>query len=116
MERRQATMRPALSSPYKRHELLTGTCTYPLPEFYDGYGDPQCMNQGEDVTLYIGDAMRADWIANRDKLMAVYTGKISEEELWPKTCEPWIDHYRAHPLPWAATVFDNENVPAERLR
>ncbi len=51
-------------TPYKKHELLTGTMFYPM-QGYDGYGDGKSTN----VADYNSDEMRADWQAHRDDFL-----------------------------------------------
>lgn len=54
-------------SAYQYHELLTGKVDYPMMR-YDGYGD----GHGKDLRAFIGPAMRMDWAAHRDALLAFW--------------------------------------------
>ncbi len=86
---------------YKRYELLFGECVYPLPEYYTGYGDPRSGNT--NVADFISDEMKADWAANRSKLIAFWkSGEYTRDK-------PWL-FARGDPdtLPWAATKFDDK--------
>ena len=91
---------------YKRHELLSGVCTYPLPEFYSGYGDAAAGQNGEDLTPYITHEMKADWADNRELLLKLWRGEIDDQEIW-HDAKPWLCLFPgAGELPWAARVFD----------
>jgi len=81
MVRRTSTLRRRGLTAYKMHELLMGRIKYPL-RGYDGYGD-MLLDQGRDsfTENYITDAMRQDWEANRDALMAFWrSGKSAHAD------------------------------------
>jgi hypothetical protein len=110
VKRHSAVRRRGLSA-YKIHELLTGEIRYPLIG-YTGYGDQQA-DQGQDTTCerYITDAMRSDWEANRDALMAFWrSGKYSNDfaEFGINVrMKPWLFFCGSRKtLPWAALQFD----------
>ena len=79
MVRRTSTVRRRGLTAYKLVELLTGEIVYPI-RYYDGYGDG-LRNPGGDEPLaenHICDAMRQDWEANRQALMAFWrSGKYT---------------------------------------
>ena len=72
--RRRRTSRLSLG-PYRRHELLTVRIEYPV-QGYTGYGD----GVGTDLTKFIGPAMRLDWEANREALLAYWKSGMSDAE------------------------------------
>ena len=70
MVRRTSTVRRRGLTAYKLFELLTGEIRYPL-RYYDGYGDALRDQSRDSFTEnYISDAMRQDWEANREALLA----------------------------------------------
>ena len=112
VERRIVQSEERTLSPYKIHELLIGICTYPLrlPHTYSGYGNPHCRNQDEDLAPYITDAMRRDWIANRDKLLKLWNGEATEKELFGHVPKPWLNHsHEPDERPWASEMFDDDH-------
>jgi hypothetical protein len=81
MVRRTSTLRRRGLTAYKVQELRMGRIKYPL-RGYDGYGD-MLLDQGRDsfTENYITDAMRQDWEANRDALMAFWrSGKSAHAD------------------------------------
>lgn len=106
MERRIAVPVTRLLNEFKVHELLYGEPAYCLPQFYTGYGDAHTRDP--DLKHFITSEMRADWEANRDDLLRVYAGEITEPEAFGVHPVVWAVPHRTHPLPWAATVFDDE--------
>ena len=114
MVRRTSTVRRRGLTAYKVVELLTGRVSYPL-RGYDGYGD-MLRDQGQDSLTenYITDAMRQDWEANREALLAFWrsgkhtmTDTLAEFGLDVRV-PPWL-FVRGSPrtLPWAAKQFDS---------
>ena len=87
--------------PYKRNELLCGRIQYPV-QGYDGYGDGRSTN----VADFIGPEMRADWQANREKLMAFWRSGKSDAEVCPDDCLPWLWSGPRDRLPWAVQHLD----------
>lgn len=91
--------------PYKRAELLTGEIFYPV-EGYSGYGD----GRGTILEAFIGNQMKADWVANRDELLEFWrSGKYTTE--WTAFADdnlPWIFFRGSGARPWAAKVFDRQ--------
>jgi hypothetical protein len=113
MVRRASTVRRRGLTAYKVHELLTGEIKYPM-RGYDGYGD-QLADQGRDnlTANYISGAMRQDWEANRDALMAFWrSGKLAMTETLAEfgikvRMLPWLwARGSRKTLPWAAKEFD----------
>ena len=106
--RHSAVRRRGLTG-YKVYELLTGEIDYPSMGHYDGYGDPVADHRQASLTAdYISDAMREDWEANRDALMACWrSGKITRDlsEFGINVCmKPWLFVCGSRrTLPWAAT-------------
>jgi hypothetical protein len=90
---------------YKRHELLTGEITYPVPGYYTGYAD----GRGTDLTAFISDEMRADWEANRDELLKFWaSGEYTTGTIFADS-KPWLFVCGSDDtLPWAATQFDEK--------
>ncbi len=73
---------------YKLHELLTGKIMYPMM-YYDGYGDGGPGGHDDLAENHISDAMRQDWAANREALLAFWkSGKIHHDRracgVWPQ--------------------------------
>lgn len=82
MVRRTSTVRRRGLTAYKVYELLTGEIRYPLMHYDgygDGYGDAVRGQGGDDLAEnYISDAMRQDWEANREALLAFWrSGKTA---------------------------------------
>jgi hypothetical protein len=73
------------------------------------------MGTARDLCDFISDQMRADWEANRDKLMAKWNGEKTEQELWPGERHlPWLFFSpRPGSRPWGAEIFD---PPAKKNR
>jgi hypothetical protein len=87
--------------PYRRHELLTGRIQYPVLG-YTGYGD----GVGTDLTAFISDEVRADWLANRTELLAFWQSGKTEADVFPDAL-PWLyGGGSADALPWAARYLD----------
>jgi len=88
--------------PYRRYELLTGKIKYPV-QGYTGYGD----GNGTDLAPFIGDDMRADWVANRIELIAFWrSGAFTTPDAFPDSL-PWLFvRGDANSLPWAARQLD----------
>jgi hypothetical protein len=114
MVRRTSTVRRRGLTAYKLVELLTGEIMYPL-RYYDGYGD--ALRGGDDVAEnYISDAMRQDWEANREALLAFWrSGKFTTTEEFAEfglniRALPWL-FVRGSPgtLPWAAKQFGSDS-------
>ena len=111
MVRRTSTVRRRGLTAYKLVELLTGEIMYPI-RYYDGYGDGPAG--GDDFTEnHISDAMRQDWEANREALMAFWhSGKYTMTDTLAEfglnvRVPPWIFvHGSPGTLPWAAKQFD----------
>ena len=97
--------RPPLS-PEKVHELLYGEDAYCLPTHYRGYGDP--VSRDPDMTHFISEEMRRDWLANRTKLMMLWNGEAEQKELFGHYPQPWLIAFRGdkEELPWAARMLD----------
>jgi hypothetical protein len=94
--------------PYRRHELLTGKADY--PSFgYTGYGD----GEDTDMTHFISEEMRQDWLANRAELLAFWrSGEFTT--VFPDS-KPWLFiRGNSKTLPWAAMVFDKDDEPEPR--
>ena len=97
---------------YKVHELLTGKIMYPMA-YYDGYGDGVSGGSDDLAENHISDAMRQDWVANREALLAFWrsgryttTDELAEFGLKVR-CAPWLFvHGSPGTLPWAAKQFD----------
>ena len=88
--------------PYRRHELLGGRATYPV-QGYDGYGD----GHETDMRKFIGPEMRADWAANRAALLDFWQSGLSEVEVFPHDCLPWLYFGRPRERPpWAVEYLD----------
>jgi hypothetical protein len=99
---RRKRMAKGSLGPYKRHELLTGEIKYALSG-YTGYGD----GHGTDLTKFISDAMRSDWQAHRNELLAFWkSGEHTKQAIFPDSV-PWL-FVRGNDfsLPWAAEQFD----------
>jgi hypothetical protein len=95
-------------TPEKVFELLYGEDAYCLPEYYRGYGDARSGDL--DMTHFISEEMRADWFANRDKLMMLWNGEATEKELFGHYRRPWLISPRENSgRPWAAQVFDDDD-------
>jgi hypothetical protein len=113
MVRRTSTVRRRGLTPYQMVELLAGEIMYPI-RYYDGYGDA-LRDQGRDsfTEKYISDAMRHDWEANREALLAFWrsgkytmTDELAEFGLSVRM-PPWLFvHGSPGTLPWAAKQFD----------
>jgi hypothetical protein len=115
MVRRTSTMRRRGLAAYKVHELLMGRIKYPL-QGYDGYGD-MLLDQGRDsfTENYITDAMRQDWEANREALLAFWrSGKLASDlaEFGLNVrMKPWLYVRGSHrTLPWAAKQFEKRRA------
>jgi hypothetical protein len=108
MVRRTSTLGRRGLTAYKVFELLTGTIRYPL-RYYDGYGD-MLLDHGADsfTEKYITDAMRQDWEANREALMAFWrSGKSKTEDFGLPAMQLWLRlPISRRTLPWAAKQFD----------
>jgi hypothetical protein len=116
MVRRTSTLRRRGLTAYKVQELLMGRIKYPL-RGYDGYGD-MLLDQGRDsfTENYITDAMRQDWEANRDALMAFWrSGKSAHADDLAEfglniRMLPWLLLCGSrNTLPWAAKQFDTDD-------
>ena len=85
----------AFPSAYQASELLTGEISYPVLG-YDGYGD----GVGKDLTVFITDLMRVDWIEHRDVLLRFWISGEYSSQL--PNSKPWL-FYRGAPgtRPWA---------------
>ena len=112
MVKRHSTVRRRGLTAYKVAELLNGEIRYPATG-YDGYGDPLADQHAASLTEnYISDAMRQDWEANRDALMAFWRSgdnavDLSEYGFGFRYMWPWLwvcGDKRT--LPWAAKAFD----------
>ena len=112
MVRRTSKVRRRGLTAYKVHELLTGKIMYPM-RYYDGYGDGG-SGAGDDLAEnHISDAMRQDWEANREALLAFWssgkyttTDELAEFGLNVRAL-PWLFvHGSPGTLPWAAKRFD----------
>src|SRR5512136_2160262 len=97
VSRRKRTSRSALG-PNKCHELLTGEITYCAPDWYDGYGD----GEGQDLSAFINDEMRADWEANRDELMEFWRSGKYSIHFFPDSVPHLFYRGSRRTLPWAA--------------
>ena len=75
-------------SAYQYHELLTGKVDYPMMR-YDGYGD----GHGKDLRAFIGPAMRMDWAAHRDALLAFWISGEASYKLPNR--KGWLLYYGA---------------------
>ena len=112
MVRRISKVRRRGLTAYKLVELLTGKIMYPMM-YYDGYGDGG-PGGGDDLTEnHISDAMRQDWEANREALMAFWrSGKYTTTDSLAEfglnvRMPPWLFvHGSPGTLPWAAKQFD----------
>jgi hypothetical protein len=121
MVRRTSAVRRRGLTAYKVVELLMGKIRYPL-RGYDGYGD-MLLDQGKDsfTENYISGAMRQDWEANREALLAFWrsgtlatTNTLAEFGLNVRML-PWL-FARGSPrtLPWAAKQFEAAPTAARR--
>lgn len=90
--------------PYKRYELLTGTITYPLLNYYSGYGD----GRSTDLVKFISPEMRRDWNDNRADLMKFWrSGEVSFKYFSVTQCRPWLFcRGEEGTVPWASEMFD----------
>jgi hypothetical protein len=62
-------------SAYQAAELLTGEICCPVIH-YTGYGD----GIGKDLSAFIGDLMRSDWMTHREALLAFWiSGRWSSD-------------------------------------
>ena len=113
MVRRTSTVRRRGLTAYKVAELLTGKIMY-RARGYDGYGDG--LKGGYDLAEnYISDAMREDWEANREALLAFWrSGKHTMTDTLAEfginvRMRPWL-FVRGSPgtLPWVAKQFESE--------
>jgi len=88
-------------SAYQAAELLTGEICYPVIQ-YTGYGD----GIGKDLSAFIGDLMRSDWMTHREALLAFWISGRWSSEL-PNT-KPWL-FYRGAPgtRPWAWWMLED---------
>jgi hypothetical protein len=88
-------------SAYQAAELLTGEICYPVIR-YTGYGD----GIGKDLSAFIGDLMRSDWMTHREALLAFWIRGRWSSEL-PNT-KPWL-FYRGAPgtRPWAWWMLED---------
>ena len=113
MVRRTSTVRRRGLTAYKVVELLTGEIMYPI-RYYDGYGDGLRNPGGDDVAEnHITDAMRQDWEANREALLAFWrSGKYTMTDTLAEfglnvRVPPWLFVRGTRgTLPWAAKQFD----------
>ena len=90
----------------KIYELLYGEPGYCLPQYYQGYAD--AVSRDPDITHFISDEMKADWRANRDKLMQLWRGEGDHKHLFGCQRLPWLCCDDDHEWPWAARTFDNK--------
>ena len=94
MERRAPSQSRGLTA-YRAYELLNGKIDYPVMSYYSGYGD----GQSTDLSLFISEQMRADWLGNRKLLLRVW----QSGELFPHDVLDWRPHlsidHDGHPLP-----------------
>ena len=104
MERRTPSKSRVLS-PYRACELLIGRCEFLDVGDYDGYATD---GKGGDLSAYISEEMRLDWVANRRELLKVWRSGMPCPEsfevlaVWP----PWLFFkHDGEPLPWAARQF-----------
>ena len=113
MVRRTSTLGRRGLTGYRVYELLTGEIRYPL-RYYDGYGD-MLGDQGRDSLTenYISDAMRQDWEANREALLAFWrSGKLAGADTLAECgldvrMPLWLRvRGSRRTLPWAAKQFD----------
>jgi hypothetical protein len=117
MVRRTSTVRRRGLTAYKLVELLTGKIRYPLSS-YGGYGD-MLRDQGSDsfTENYISAAMRQDWEANRDALMAFWrsgkytmTDSLAEFGLNVRMPSWLFVHGSPGTLPWAASALPQKRI------
>jgi hypothetical protein len=109
--RRKRASRGELTA-YRRHELLTGWAVHAVIG-YSGYTD----GQDTDVSHFIDDEMKRDWLQNRDELLAFWkSGENTTSNIFSDT-RPWL-FVRGYPgtKPWAATVFDKDDPPEPKRR
>ncbi len=95
----------------QRMELLTGVCDYPVRQsYYSGYGD----FSDADAAAFVSEQMRADWIANRGKLLKFW--ESGEDSVgYFENCKPWhVIHGSPDTLPWAAHQFDADEPDLPR--
>ena len=112
MVRRASTVRRRGLTAYKLVELLTGEIMYPM-RCYDGYGDAHREGGNDLAENHISDAMRQDWVANREPLLAFWrsgkptmTDTLAEFGLNVRV-PPWLFvHGSPGTLPWAAKQFE----------
>jgi hypothetical protein len=115
MVRRTSTVKRRGLTAYKVHELLMGEIMYPAM-YYDGYGDRHQKGGWDRTENFVSDAMRQDWEANREALMAFWrSGKIAGYDtlagygLKVKML-PWLKVVGSrNSLPWAAKQFDQDD-------
>jgi hypothetical protein len=87
---------------YRMYELLTGRIE-PLVPAYNGYA---ATGNRTNLTDYIDDNMRADWLANRDVLMEFWQSGMSDAEAFPEKCLPWLCFGPRDRPAWAAQHLD----------
>jgi hypothetical protein len=113
--KRTSTVRRRGLTAYKLVELLVGRIRYPL-RGYDGYGD-MLLDQGRDSLTenYVSDAMREDWEANREALLAFWrSGKYATTDTLAEyglnvRMLPWLfARGSRRTLPWAASALPPE--------
>jgi hypothetical protein len=106
MERRAPSHGRELSADCA-HELLNGKISYPAPGFYDGYGD----GVNTDLSLFISERMKADWLANRKLLIKVWrSGELFPHEYFAWRLWNCVEH-NGEPFPWAERVFGGSSSP-----
>ena len=88
-------------SVYKRFELLTGI----VPSVVSGYSG-YATGSSTNVADYISDEMRADWAANRTKLLEFWRSGLSDAEAYPHDTLPWLCLGPRNRPPWAAQFLD----------
>jgi len=123
MVRRHSAVRRSGLTAYKLIELLTGEISYPV-RYYDGYGDGLQNPGGDDLAEnYISDAMREDWEANREALLAFWrSGKYTMTDTLAEfglnvRMLPWLFICGSrNTLPWAAQEFDRDRHLARSTR
>jgi hypothetical protein len=98
--------------PYRRHELLTGKAIF-AAYGYSGY----CIRPDTDVSHFIDDEMKRDWLQNRDELLEFWRSGKDTCEFFTPDCRVWLS-VNGHPntLPWAAIQFDEPEPEPRRVR
>jgi hypothetical protein len=97
IKRRLHTSRNKLGA-YRIYELLVGKIDYPVCD-YTGYGDGSSTNVGD----FVSDEMKADWEANRDRLLKFWQSGEDSMTFFHPESKPWL-FVSGTPgtLPWAA--------------